>query len=86
MSIVNSLLKPRVILPFCVALAVAGHPFPTSGVSWFDELGMTSAHADDDDDRYDDDDDRHGDNRHQDDRYGDDDDDDDRYDNDDDDD
>jgi hypothetical protein len=77
MSIVNSLLKPRLILPFCVALAVAGHPFPTSGVSWFDKLGMTSAQADDDDDddRYGDDDDRY-----QDDRYGDDDDD--RYDDD----
>jgi len=69
MSIVNSLLKPRLLLPFCVALAVAGHPFPTSGVSWFDELGVTSAHADDDDDddRYGDDDDSHWD-----DRYGDD--------------
>ena len=74
MSIVNSLLKPRLLLPFCVALAVAGHPFPTSGVSWFDELGVTSAHADDDDDddRYGDDDDSHWDDSHWDDRYRDD--------------
>lgn len=84
MSIVNSLLKPRALLPFCVALALAGQPLPATGLSWFDGLGMASALADDDDDRYDDDryddDDRHyDDDRRGGDRFDDDDDDDDYY-------
>jgi hypothetical protein len=66
MSIVNSLLKPRGLLPFCVALALIGLPIPTGGNVWLDGLGTKAALADDaDDDRYDDDD-----------RYGGDDDDD----------
>lgn len=77
MSVVNSLPRPRALLPFCVALALAGLPFPAGGLSWFDQFGVTSAHADDDDgyDRYGDDDDRYEDDR--DDRYDDDRDDDD---------
>lgn len=77
MSVVNSLVKPRALLPFCVALALTGMPFPATGLSWFDQFGVTSAHADDDDgyDGYGDDDDRYGDDRYDDDR-------DDRYDDD----
>ena len=77
MSVVNSLLKPRALLPFCVALALAGLPFPATGLFWLDQFGVTSAHADDDDgyDRYGDDDDRYDDDH--DDRYDDDYDDDD---------
>jgi hypothetical protein len=89
MSIVNSLLKPRALLPFCVALTLAGLAFPATGLSWFDQFGVTSAHADDDDryDGYGDDDDRYQGDRYDDDhddRYDDDHDDDDGDDGDDD--
>ncbi len=69
MGIVNSLLKPRLLLPVWVALALAGHPFST-GHAWLDEFGAQPAVADDDDDDDFDDDDFFG--------FDDDDDDDDR--------
>jgi subtilisin family serine protease len=56
-GIVNSLLKPRLLLPVWVALALAGHPFSAAGHAWLDEFGAKTAFADDDDDGGDDDDD-----------------------------
>lgn len=81
MSIVNSSQKPRLLLPFFLAVALAALPLPATGFAWLDEVGTKAAFADDDDD-----DDRYDDDRYDDDRYDDDDDDDDCYGDDDDDD
>jgi subtilisin family serine protease len=48
-GIVNSLLKPRLLLPVWVAVALAGDPFSASDLAWLDEFGTQSALADDDD-------------------------------------
>jgi len=73
MDIVNSLLKPRVLLPCFVALALATLPLPATGNVMLDEFATKAAFADDDDD------DRYDDDRYDDDRYDDDDDGDDDY-------
>ena len=89
MSIVNSLLKPRLLLPLCLAATLSGLPLPATGHAWLDQFSAPTAFADDDDDdRWDDDDwdDDDWDDRYDDDDGDDDDDDDDRYDDDDDDD
>jgi hypothetical protein len=54
-GIVNSLLKPRLMLPLFAALALCGHPLSATGPAWLDEFGAKPAFADDDDD-FDDDD------------------------------
>jgi subtilisin family serine protease len=50
------LLKPRLLLPVWVALALSGQSFSATGHAWLDEFGAKSAWADDDDDDDDDDD------------------------------